>query len=62
MSWPVSIEEAEVKAWAALSNVPIDPAHLAGAAAAMAMLGRQAALLSAPPLAAETEPAAVFRA
>lgn len=62
MTWPAAIGTAEVRAWAELLSVPIAPEHLEGVATALAMLGTQVALLASPPLPAEVEPAAVFRA
>jgi len=46
---------------AALAGIRIDPAFVAGVAQAMETLLAQGRLLTDPPLAAEIEPAAVFR-
>ena len=46
----------------ALAGFRIDPAFVLGVAQAMDMLLGQGRLLTDPPIAAEIEPAAVFRA
>jgi hypothetical protein len=61
MTWPSTITETEVKAWAEMSGLSIDPAHLPSVTVAMVMLGKQAEMLFSPPVPAEIEPAAVFR-
>jgi Asp-tRNA(Asn)/Glu-tRNA(Gln) amidotransferase C subunit len=55
------IDERDVKRLAELAGLEIDPAFLPGVTRNLETLLDQAALLMAPPLAAEIEPAPVFR-
>jgi Asp-tRNA(Asn)/Glu-tRNA(Gln) amidotransferase C subunit len=55
------IDERDVKRLAELAGLEIDPAFLPGVTRNLETLVGQAALLMAPPLAAEIEPAPVFR-
>jgi Asp-tRNA(Asn)/Glu-tRNA(Gln) amidotransferase C subunit len=55
------IDERDVKWIAELAGLEIEPAFLPGVTRNLETLLDQAALLMAPPLAAEIEPAPVFR-
>lgn len=56
------IAEKDIVTLARMAGLEIDPAHLPGVTANLQTLLDQAALLMTPPIAAEIEPAAVYRA
>lgn len=56
------IDERDVETLARMAGLKIDPAHLSGVTNNLRTLFDQAALLMTPPIAAETEPAAVYHA
>jgi hypothetical protein len=56
------IEEEDVERLAKVAGLSIDPAHLPGVLTNMRILLAQADYLMTPPIAAEVEPAAVYRA
>lgn len=56
------IDEADVTALARMAGLEIDPAYLSGVVGNLRVLLEQMALLMIPPIAAEIEPATVYRA
>lgn len=56
------IDERDVETLARMAGLKINPAHLPGVTNNLRTLLDQAALLVTPPIVAETEPAAVYRA
>lgn len=56
------IGEQDVLILAGVAGLDINPAHLPGVINNLRVLLEQAALLMTPPIAAEIEPAAIFRA
>lgn len=57
-----AIEEQDVTTLARMAGLEIDPAFLPGVTHNLKTLLEQAALLMTPPIAAEIEPGAIFRA
>ena len=61
MTWTGKVTEREVAVLAGMAGLSIDPAHLPGVTANLALLLDRAALIASSPLDPLVEPAAIFR-